>query len=130
MTAHPFRTSTTARLLSAAAAIALIGGGLAATAGSILAMVLALVTAILVGLVGLVLGAEHHGEEVLLVGVVVPMALLPYAMLLVMLVDRRSPAGWALVAGGLAMLAQTALASLVRDRAPASAAPARVAAHH
>ncbi len=117
---RPFRTSTSARLISLAVATALGGGGAAVLTGSIDVMAVSLLIGITLGIIGFIVGTLDYSIELLVLAVLLPLALWPYAMLLTIMVERRSPYGWALIGIAAAMLAQTALASIIVRAAPAN----------
>ena len=113
----PFRASLTARLVSVSITLAVGGGGLVLTLGiSPNSIPLVLLAAIGFSIVGLIVGVEEHPEPVLLLGVVLPLALLPYVMLLELIRTGFPEYAWILVAAGIPPLALTLLA-------PATIAP-------
>jgi len=116
----PYRTSTSARIVSGAVAFALIGVGLIPTLGLNAPMALSavLMIAITATIVGLMQGANQHTGAVAAVAIAAPLALFPY-VLTSLIVLKLAP-GWALafVAVGILVLAASVLGSItVRKRA-------------
>jgi hypothetical protein len=122
----PFRTSTSARIVSLAVAFALAGGGLIPIFGLTpsVAIPIVLLAAVGASIVGLVIGVNDHPGAIALVAMLGPLALWPYTMVLMLVATRFYAWGWALVAAGAAMAGATAIASFTTREAPSAAAPA------
>lgn len=116
----PFRTSPTARIVSLAVALSLVGGGLLAVtgAGPSVALPLLLLASIGACIVGLVLGANEHTGPVALLAILLPLALWPYVMTMEWIVTSAPRYGSALLIAGGVMLGMTLLAT-VTTREPA-----------
>jgi hypothetical protein len=103
----PFRASITARLLSAAAAFALIAGGLIPTLGlpTGIALPVVLLVAAGCGIVSLVLGVNDHPGQVAMLAIMMPMAFWAYALGLIVIAQKLPAFGWVLLALALVPLA-------------------------
>ena len=116
----PFRTSPTARLVSASIATALMGGGLIAILGlpPEIAVPFVLLAAVGMGIVGLVLGVQEHAGAVALLAILLPMALFAYVMVLWAAVTRMPSSGYAFVVAGAIPLTMTIFASATTQKKP------------
>jgi hypothetical protein len=119
-TMSPYRTSTSARIVSGAVVFALIGVGLIPTLGlnAPVALSAVLMISITATIIGLLQGAQEHTGAVAAVAIAAPLAMFPY-VLLSLLVLKLAP-HWALafVAAGVLVLATMVLATVtVRKRA-------------
>ena len=121
-----FRSSLPGRIVSLSVAFALLSGGLIAVLG--LQPAVWVPFALLIPVVGCFFGTmmaiASHEWAALALAVLLPMALWPYTMILMLITTSHHPYGWALIAAGLGMTALTAVSGVVR--APKErAAPAR-----
>jgi hypothetical protein len=123
---EPFRTSLSARIVSLAVSAALIGGGVIALAGLDPAHVTPwlLMACITATIAGLILGVYDHPAEVLLVGMLAPMALFPYVMALDWVIRSAPHLGLLLVGVGLVPLALTTMARATIRQPASQPAPA------
>jgi hypothetical protein len=121
----PFRTSLTARIVSLSIAFALTGGGLIPILGLTPAIALPAVILLAVAgcIVGCILGAQEHTWSVAALAIMLPLALWPYTLVLMLVATRFGEYGWALVAAGALMTGATAIASFT-TRPSAEKAPA------
>ena len=96
----PFRTSLTARLVSLSIAVALAGAGLSLALGlrPSLVVPLTFIAAITLSIFGLVVGVLEYPGAVLLLAILLPCALWPYAMCAEYLREVWPAGGWALLA--------------------------------
>ncbi len=120
----PFRSSLPGRLISASIAFALLSGGLIAILGLTPAVWIpwSLLIPIVGCFFGTVLAIASHQWSALAMAVALPVALWPYTMVLMLVTNTHRQYGWALIAGGLCMVALTGVAGLVRfpERRPAA----------
>jgi hypothetical protein len=116
----PFRTSLSARIISASISWSLIGAGLIALTGMSAGAALPIVLLMSIGgcLVGLVLGVHDHTGPVALLAILLPLILWPYAMAVTWAVDRGTRYGAPLLAVGAVILGLNLIASLVPERRP------------
>ena len=110
----PFRTSITARMISLSVALALTGGGLAVllTPESLALIPIVLLLAIGVAIIGMILGVNSQDGAVVVLSILLPLALLPYVMVLEYVGTKQPDYAWALVAAGLVPLALTLVAPI------------------
>jgi hypothetical protein len=126
----PYRSTPSARLIAAAAAVALAGGGVTALTGSYGALALFLCATLSLSLTGFLLGVYDHVAEVVTLGVLLPMALLPFAMLAIWAASSAPWVGWIFLAAALATFALALLGPVgVPSVAVAPAPPLREAGH-
>ena len=121
----PFRTSLTARIVSVSLAVTLAGTGAAALVGSLALLPYVILVGVVGCFVGVLAGALEQTAAAALLSVTLPMLLWPYVMVAELAIRRAPITGWAFIAAGALMAAQTAIAGVVKERrhelAPASA---------
>ncbi len=115
----PFRTSLTARIVSLAVAFALAGGGAIPIFGfaPAAAVPIVLLLSVAACIVGCLLGAQEHAGATALLAMMLPLALWPYTLLLLLVVARFPQHGWTLMAAGAFVAGLTAIASFTTERA-------------
>ena len=127
----PFRTSTSARVLSAAIAFALAGAGVTAVAGfdPHAALPIVFLVAAGGGIVGLLAGVYEQTARVALLALLLPLAFWPFTMLAALVATRYPVFGWLEIAVGCVVAGASAIASYTTRRAehPASAPVSRAA---
>ena len=121
----PFRTSLTARIVSLAIAIALVGTGILALTGAAELFPYVLLAGIMGCVVGVIIGAVEHPFSTMALVVALPLALWPYIMVAELVMHRLPVAGWAFIALGAVVGSLTAFAgATVHDRKAAELQPA------
>jgi len=106
----PFRTSLTARIVSLAIAVTLIGTGILALTGAAALFPYVLLVGIMGCVVGVIVGAMEHTYSALALVVALPIALWPYIMVAELTMHRLPIAGWAFIAIGAVVGSLTAFA--------------------
>jgi hypothetical protein len=103
----PFRTSTSARILSGGAAGALIGAGLIPVLGldTTRTVPLVILWTIAAGMAGLFVGAYEHLRPTLFGAMLLPIVMWAFTLGMLAVIQLFPSYGWALIAAGGAPLA-------------------------
>jgi hypothetical protein len=117
----PFRTSLTARIVSSAVTLSLVGGGaLAMTRAPTSAVAILLLASVGACIVGLLLGVRDHAGAVALLAIFLPLLLWPYVMVVEWIVTRAPRYGIGLLVAGGVVLAFTLVGMIdLREPSPA-----------
>jgi hypothetical protein len=122
----PFRTSLTARLVSASIAVALAGSGLSVALGAAPSLLIPMtfIVAIMLSIFGLVVGVLDHPLPVVLLALLLPCALWPYVMVVGWMLESMPALGWLLVALATVPVALTVVAPRTVREPASKPAPA------
>jgi hypothetical protein len=112
----PFRTSLTARIVSVSIAVTLAGTGVAALLSSIALLPYCIILGVSGCFIGVIAGALEQTAAAAFLSVTLPMLLWPYVMVAELAIRRAPVMGWAFIAAGALMAAQTAIAGVVKER--------------
>jgi hypothetical protein len=98
----PYRTSLSARIVSAGAAFALIAAGLVPILGLPVSQALPVIVMITfgAGLIGLLAGIRQYTEAVILLALLLPMGLWAFTLAALVIINAYPSYGWALIAIG------------------------------